>query len=407
MRSFEGVQHPAPMSDASDIPGQELVLGARRVRLLGTAHVSAESCAEVERAIRATRPEAVLVELDAGRLATLRDAGAWAKTDIRTVIRERRLPALIAGLVLSSYQRRMGGETGVRPGAELLRAVEVAEAEGIPVVLIDRPIRATMRRIWGSLGWWRRLQLVASLGGSLFSSQKLSEADLGALRRPDSVNAMLTEMGSGLPELTETLVAERDRYMAEHIQAHPAARVLAVVGAAHVPGMVEALRAGRRSSLAELEADPVRPLASRLLPWLVSALIVAALAVLVGSKWDKNNFQVLDALQLWIVCTSGPAVIAGLIARAHPLVLLLIAVVAPVATLLRAIPGPKLSLLSALTQAWLRPPTVADMEQAADDLRRPAAWWSNRLLRVILVFVLPGLASTLGALYALSVIVRS
>jgi pheromone shutdown-related protein TraB len=395
------------MSDASDIPGQELVLGDRHVRLLGTAHVSAASCVEVERAIRSTRPEAVLVELDPGRLATLRDAGAWAKTDIRTVIRERRLPALIAGLVLSSYQRRMGGETGVRPGAELLRAVEVAEAEGIPVVLIDRPIRATMRRIWGSLGWWRRMQLLASLGGSLFTSQKMSEADLGELRRPDSINAMLTEMGSGLPELAEVLIAERDRYMAEHIQANTATRVLAVVGAAHVPGMVEALRAGRRSSLAELEADPVRPLISRMLPWAVSAVVVAALAVLIASKWQSNSFQVLDALQLWIICTSGPALLAGLVARAHPLVLLLIAAVAPVATLLRAIPGPKLSLLAALAQAWLRPPTVADMEQAADDLRRPAAWWSNRLLRVILVFILPGLASTLGALYALSVIVRA
>jgi pheromone shutdown-related protein TraB len=384
------------------IPGELIALPGREVRLLGTAHISAESCAEVERAVRLMRPDAVLVELDDGRLANLRDPEAWTRTDIRTVLRQRRFGILVASLVLSSYQRRMGAETGVRPGTELLRAVQVAEELGIPVQLIDRPIRATLRRIWGNLGWWGRMQLFSSLLAGMVTRERIGESELANLRQPGAVGAMLAEMGRGMPALAETLVAERDRWMAERIQALPGARVLVVVGAAHVPGMAEALRAGRRADLAALEADPVRPLGARLVPWLVAAAIIGGIAALVIHRWQNQDFRVLDALRLWILCTSLPAAAAALIARAHLLVVLLVALLAPVATLLRAIPGPKLSLASALLQAWLRPPTVADMEGAADDLRTWGGWWRNRLLRIVLVFALPGLAATAGAIYALA-----
>lgn len=394
------------MTDAAS-PITTVPLGTRTVHVLGTAHISAESCADVERAIRDLRPDVVLVELDAGRLTSLRDPDTWKRTDIRKVIRDKQLPTLIAGLVLSSYQRRLGGNTGVKPGAELLRAVNVAEAAGIPVVLCDRPIRKTLRRIWGSIGFWRRYQLVLSLIASLFSRTTISEQDLGKLKQPGSLSLMLAEMGTALPELSQVLVSERDWYMAEGIQASTGTTVLAVVGAAHVPGMTEALRSGRRSSLAELEAEPTTSWAWRVLPWAIAAALFGALGVFIATRWNTNPTALRDAAKLWIICTSGPALIAGLIARAHPLVLTLLVVAAPVATLLRAIPGPKLSLASALLQAYLRPPTVEDMETVADSLARPAAWWSNRLLRVFLVFLLPGLATFLGALYALSVIARS
>lgn len=390
-------QPPAP-------PITTIQLGGRTVHLLGTAHISAQSCADVEAAIRDLRPDTVLVELDPGRLKSLRDPDTWKRTDIRQVIRDRQLPSLIAGLVLGSYQRRLGGQTGVRPGSELLRAVDTAEAAGIPVILGDRPIRLTLRRIWGAIGWWQRFNLLATLVGAMFSRRTISEAELGALKRPDSLNLMLAEMGGAMPQVAHALVTERDWYMAEGIQASAGGTVLAVVGAAHVPGMAEALRSGRRSSLAELEAEPKPSWTMRLITWGAPVLILGALAALIAMRWKGDPDGVLGAFKLWVLWTSGPAVAAGIVAGAHVLVLLLIAVAAPFAILLRAIPGPKLSLASALLQAWLRPPTVADMEQVADHLGRPVMWWRNRLLRVFLVFILPGLASTAGAIYALSVI---
>lgn len=387
-------------------PITTIQLGARTVHLLGTAHISAQSCVDVEAAIRDLRPDVVLVELDEGRLKSLRDPDTWKKTDIRKVIRDRQLPTLIANLVLGSYQRRLGGDTGVRPGSELLRAVDVAEAAGIRVVLCDRPIKKTLRRVWGAISFWQKPQLIASLVASLFSRQKISEAELGALKQPGSLNLMLAEMGSALPQLAHALVTERDWYMAEGVQASTGGTALVVVGAAHVPGMGEALRSGRRSSLADLEAEPATSWAWRLLTWGIPVAFLGVLAWFAVTRWNSNPTAVLGAAKLWIACTSGPALVAGMIAWAHPLVLLLIVVVAPFSALLRAIPGPKLSLLSALLQAWLRPPTVADMEQVADDISRLPAWWSNRLLRLFLVSLLPGLAATAGAIYALSVIVK-
>lgn len=392
---------PAPASSLTT-----LALGDRTVHLLGTAHISAESCAEVEAAVRDLKPDAVLVELDEGRLKSLRDPDTWKRTDVRQVIRQGQLPALIANLVLGSYQRRLGGQTGVRPGSELLRAVETAEAAGIPVTLCDRPIRKTLRRIWAGMGWWGRMQLLGALVGSLFSRQSVSEAELSALKQRDSLHLMVSEMGGAMPGLARTLISERDWYMAEGIQASAGRTVLAVVGAAHVPGMVEALNAGRRSSLAELEAEPKPSFITRAAVWAVPLLILGALATLVALRWKGGLPDIMQALWLWVACTSIPATVAGVIARAHPLVLLLIAVAAPVAQILRIIPGPKLSLASSLLQAWLRPPTVADMERVADDIATWRGWWTNLLLRVFLVFILPGLAATAGAVYALAVIAR-
>lgn len=393
------------MTDAA--PRVETIsLGDRTVHLLGTAHVSAQSCAEVEAAVRTLRPDVVLVELDPGRLQALRDPEAWRRTDIRKVLRERQLPALIAGLVLSSYQRRLGGQTGVRPGAELLRAVTVAEAEGIRVELCDRPIKTTLRRIWRAIPFWRKPLLLMGLFGSLFSREKISEQDLGALRQGETLDLMLKEMGSTLPQLATSLVSERDWYMSERLQASTGRVALAVVGAAHVPGMAEALRAGRRFDLAALDAVPQPALAYRLAWWSISALVIAALVALIVWKWHSNPGEAFKAIRLWILCTSGPAVLAAIIALAHPLVILLIAVAAPFAALLRAIPGPKLSLLSALLQAWLVPPRVEDLEDVADSMHRPAAWWRNRVLRLFLVFTLPGLAATAGAVWALTLIAR-
>lgn len=380
--------------------------GTKTVHLLGTAHVSAQSCLDVENAIRTLQPDAVLVELDEGRLESLRDPNRWKSLDIKQVIKDKQLPTLIANLALSSHQRRMGGHIGVTPGSELLRAVEVAEAEKIPVVLCDRPIKKTLRRIWGSLGFTQKSSLGMSLFASLFDRKTITESDLAQLKQADSLNAMLDEMGAELPQLKHALVTERDWYMAEHIQRTAAQNVLVVIGAAHAPGMTQILQAQGRVNLEELEADIPKSLGERLFFWAISALLIGAIALFVAYKWNSNPTEVLSYIKLWVACTSGPALLAALIARAHPAVLSLVTLLAPFAALLRAIPGPKLSLLSSLTQAWLRPPTVADMENVHQDVAKFSAWWQNRLLRIFLVFLLPGLATTLGAILALALIAR-
>src|SRR5207248_7356269 len=88
---------------------------------------------------------------------------AFRDLDVFKVVREGKTLYLLAHLALSRYQRKLGASLGVKPGAELLAAVEAARAKNVPLELIDRDIQVTLRRTWKNLGLWKRSMLVWSL----------------------------------------------------------------------------------------------------------------------------------------------------------------------------------------------------------------------------------------------------
>jgi pheromone shutdown protein TraB len=93
-----------------------LSLNNREITLIGTAHVSRESINEVNRVIRETKPDVVCVELDQGRYNSISQKENWEKLDVAKVFKEGKGFLLIANLVLSGFQRRLGNELGVKPG---------------------------------------------------------------------------------------------------------------------------------------------------------------------------------------------------------------------------------------------------------------------------------------------------
>ena len=101
------------------------------IYLLGTAHVSKESVDEVEALIAEVEPEAIAVELCPTRYEALTAADKWKNLDIFKVIREGKLLMLLGNLALSAYQRRIGKELGVEPGAELMAGVNAAKNRDI------------------------------------------------------------------------------------------------------------------------------------------------------------------------------------------------------------------------------------------------------------------------------------
>ena len=118
----------------------------REIVLVGTAHISQVSKDLVHETIEAESPDTVCVELDDGRLKSIQDPDRWKNTDLRDVIKKKQLATLIANLVLGSYQKRMGAQTGVKPGSELKEAVDVANSKNIPLVLADRQKYSTGSR---------------------------------------------------------------------------------------------------------------------------------------------------------------------------------------------------------------------------------------------------------------------
>mgnify|MGYP001811708139 CR=1 FL=1 len=217
-------------------------LGDKEIILVGTAHVSKESIETVRQTINDESPDTVCVELDEQRLQALRDKNHWESLNIFQVVRKGQAAFLMANLALASFQKRMGLQTGVRPGAELAAAVECAEKNEAQVELVDRNIRTTLLRAWRKTGFWKKLNLLAVLFASMFETQKLDEEELARLRETDTLSAMLEEMGEMLPSVKAILVDERDTYMSHFIKRASGNKIVAIVGAAHLPGILKKIR---------------------------------------------------------------------------------------------------------------------------------------------------------------------
>jgi len=192
-------------------------------------------------------------------------------------IKKKQVPFLLTNLALSSYQKRMGLNTGVKPGAELAAAAQTAEDRGMEVELVDRNIRTTLLRVWRKTGLWNKMKVVASLFGSLFEKQELNEEELSKLRESDTLSSMLDEMGKLLPSVKQILVDERDTYMAYHIRNAPGEKVLAVVGAAHLPGITRLLQGDEIDPevITEISIVPPKTTLSKIIPWLIPGIVVA------------------------------------------------------------------------------------------------------------------------------------
>lgn len=376
---------------------QSIPVGDREIFLLGTAHVSSESVREVEEAVRALRPDCVCVELDKGRLEALSDPDAWKKLDLIAIIRKGQLSTLVANLMLASHQKRMGLQTGVKPGSELVAAVRVSQELGIPVVLVDREIKTTLGRAWALTPWRRRFLLAGSLLEGLFDRTPLDEQKLAEMREQDTLTALMDEMGKTFPEIRQVVIVERDHFMTGRILASEGKKVLAVVGAGHRSGMADLLSGGK-TPLPEAELVRIPP-PSRiwaLVGWSIPALIVASFAW-VG--YHKGVGAMGDNVLYWILVTGLPAAFGTLCALGHPLAILTGFLMAPLTTL-----HPLLGVgtFTALVQAWFLPPRVHEMESVSEDLGSVRKWWSNRLLRIFLCFLLPGLPTTIGMLFGVS-----
>ncbi len=366
----------------------------KTVYLLGTAHVSRESVDAVRRAVAALAPDRVCVELDPQRLDALRNPDRWRQLDLARVLREGKGTFLLANLAMAAFQRRLGLHTGVRPGAELLAAVEAAEAAGAAVDLVDRPIRTTLLRVWRRTGLWKKLSLAATLVAGAFEDVAVDEDDLARLRQTDTLTAVLEEVGEALPAAKAVLIDERDRYMAARVRRAQGDTVLAVVGAGHVPGMVREMELGAPADTAELDRIPDKTLLSRLVPWTIPAVVLALFA---AGFVAGDTRQVGQAAWAWVLANGTLAAAGAALALGHPLAIASAFVAAPITSLNPTVGA---GMVTGLVQAWAGKPRVQDLENLLDDLSGWRGWWTNRVSRVLLVFVFSNLGSSLGTFVA-------
>ena len=52
---------------------------------------------------------------------------------------------------------------------------------------------------------------------------------------------------------------------------------------------------------------------------------------------------------------------------------------------------------TAQVQTYYRPPKVKEFKSVGEDMGKFTMWWRNRLLRIFLAYLLPGLGSMIGS----------
>lgn len=378
---------------------ERLSFGDRTVILVGTAHVSRESVDEVRRVIEEELPDRVCVELDDGRHTALTQGNSWQNLNVGRVIREGKGFLLMANLVLASFQRRLGSELGVRPGEEMLAAIEAAREKGIPFSLCDRNIQITLRRAWSHTGAWGKMKMLAAMLTSVFSTEKLSPQDIEKLKEKDVLQEMMEELAAYLPAAKHVLIDERDIYLAARIFQAEGKKTVAVVGAGHLAGIARHIRAFQEKNesddVSALDQLPKRSVAGRVLPWAIPAIIIVLFSLgFIRAGWRMS----LEMFWRWLLIHGGLAAVGSLLAWAHPLTILIAFVGAPIGTLN---PFGKIGLFTGVAEAFLRKPRVRDLEGLAEDVATFKGFYTNRVTHILIVFFMSTLGAAIGNIIAI------
>lgn len=368
--------------------------GSTELFVVGTAHVSAESVADVLSTLDSVKPDVVCVELCPARAETLRQRDSWRKLNIYRVIKEGKAGLLLSSLMMTSFQRRIAKKLGVEPGAEMKQAMEWADENGAEIALVDRDIQITLRRTWARLGFWQRWKMAFQLLLGLFSSEEIEAEEIEKLKEEGLLGDLMQSLAQAFPSIKSTLIDERDLYLSQKISEAGGRRSVAVVGAGHVPGIRHQLNSGQTVELAALEEVPPPARWPKVVQWAIPALV---LGLLVYGFYRGGSTESATSIFLWVGINGALSAIGAAAAFGHPLTVLSAFVAAPLTSLNPMIAA---GWVAGLVQAWVLKPTVSDLEDLPEAILTVSGFWKNRVSRVLLVVALANLGSMLGTFVA-------
>ncbi|GAA0437239.1 TraB/GumN family protein [Lentibacillus halophilus] len=355
--------------------------------LIGTAHVSKHSAEQVRDVIDEEQPDAVCIELDEQRYQSVTEGDKWKETDIFQIIKQRKATVLLMNLVISSFQKRMAKQFGINAGQEMIQGIESAHEADADLVLADRDIRITFSRIWGNIGLKGKMMLLMQMIGSIFSQQTITEEELEKLKSKDMLDSMLEEFTEHFPRLKKPLIDERDQYLAQKIKQAPGDKVVAVLGAAHVPGIQREIHT--EHDLTRLQERPTKSRIPKIIAWAIPILILSVIAYTFWTNPAAGWQQTIS----WVVWNGVLSAIGTAVALGHPLTIVTAFVAAPLSSLNPLIAA---GWFAGIVQAFVRKPNVGDFEQLTEDVHHVKGFWHNKVTRILLIVVLANIGSSLG-----------
>ena len=388
--------HPIPIMDNDN--KHRLTYDGKEITLLGTAHVSKKSAILVRNVIEEERPDTVCIELCHSRYQSMTKRNQWQSSDLVKVIKEKKAFLLLSNLLLAHFQKKIGDKFGIKPGLEMMQAVESAQAVKAQLHLADRDIQTTLSRIWRLMGFWTKLKLATQLIISVGEADNIKEEDIEKMKETDVLETLLFEIGEALPELRHILIDERDQYLAHKIRTAPGKKIVAVVGAGHVPGIQMCWQ--EPVDVDSLEKIPGKGRLSGLFKWGIPLVIVA---LIISGFFIAGADASASMIKWWVIANAVFAGLGASIVLAHPLTILSAVFVSPITSLNPMIAA---GWVSGLVEAFLRKPKVKDFEDLPRDIASLKGFWKNKITRILLVVVFTNVGSSMGAFVAIPLMAK-
>lgn len=372
-------------------------INGKEIVLIGTAHVSKRSAEEVREVIEEVQPDTVCVELCQSRYESIVNRDKWKKMDIIKVIRDKKASLFFVSLLMASFQKRVAKQLGVEPGLEIVEGINAARDNNAQLVLADRDIQTTFIRIWRNVGFFGKMKLIFMLFLSIFDREEIDEKELEKLKEQDMLTVVLSEFESTFPGLKETLIDERDKYLAQKIKHSPGQKIVAVVGAGHVPGIIEQIN--YEHDLDALSRIPKRLQVEKYVAYVIPIVIVS----IIVSTFTIDKASGVDQIITWILWNGSLAALGTLIARAHPVTILVAFIAAPLTSI-----NPLLAAgwFAGLSEAYIKRPNVEDFEKLSEDIHTFKGFWNNKVTHILLVVILANLGSSIGTFIGGAEVIR-
>jgi pheromone shutdown-related protein TraB len=368
-----------------------------KITIVGTAHVSEKSIREVQEVIERERPNVVAVELCPGRYNSLVSSDT-PEVSAKDILVSGKVYHFLVHWLLAYVQNKIGVEVGVKPGSEMLSAIESAQSVGAQVALVDRDISITIARFWAKMSIVEKLKMLIALLDITRSSDQI---ELDSITDEDVISQLIEELRQFSPNAANVLVDERDAYIAGSLL-RLRGEVVAVVGAGHKEGIRRYLDHPERiPPLDSINTTPKKRFSIAKITGVVFLIIICALFALLFTSGIPFN-QLMLALGCWFVLHSALAATCATISKSHPLAIVTSACYAGFSPFI-PLPFLKVGVIAGVIEAGKRPPTTEDF-RGLTKVESVRQLFSNKLFRILIIAAFVNIGSSLATFIALLVI---
>lgn len=359
----------------------------KEIILVGTNHASPESPLKVKEIIEKEQPDTVCVELDERRYENRQNQARFEEMDIIQLIKSKQVILFLVQLFYGAFQKKMAKKMKAeKAGGDMDQAIKSCQDVGAHLALVDRDIQVTFKKMWRSLSFLEKIRLPFQAFDGI-EDEKLTGENLEEFYQSDLVDTVFLSLKESLPGPFKELIDNRDSYLSMKIKNAPGKKIVAVVGAAHIPGIIKKLP--QNFDLNEMDSLPPKKWTSQLISWLFPLALVALLAWSFVAGFEEGMQQ----LSVWLLWNSSLAALFTALSLAHPLTILVAFITAPIGTLS---PVLAVGFFTAITEAWLKKPRVKDFQAMQEDVLHVKTFMKNRALKVMLLFFTSSLGGALG-----------